>query len=125
MPTEDAGAKTETGIWPNFPEWGIHPAVLVHIEKGLGNQEYFPWRTYQPARVVKLTPYALIERQVGTLESIGELDDIEQPIICLGKNRMRTATQITNMSRYHCEVLTQVGHSSPRESNWDEPRSSL
>ena len=83
---EKAGTKTQTGTWPKTSLRGLHPAVLVLVDKGVGDQQRLPGRHRQATSSVKFASHTLIERQVSALEIVGELDYIKQPITCLSKN---------------------------------------
>jgi len=76
-PSQEARTETRAGAWPETPDRGLHPAVSVLVEKGIRDQQRLPRRTRQPAGSVQFAANALVERKIGALEIVVELDYVQ------------------------------------------------
>jgi hypothetical protein len=60
----------------------MHPAFWILVKKRISDKQGLPRRNWQITAAIKLGSDALVERQVDTLEVVGEFDYIEQSVTC-------------------------------------------
>ena len=77
---KEAGAEAQARVGSKTPLRGLQPAVWIVVQKGIGDQQRRPGWNRQTAASIKLAAHALVERQVGPLQVVGELGNVKPPV---------------------------------------------
>jgi len=83
---QETGSKGQSRGRPQVLRFRLQPACSILIEECVRDPDGGPFRNGQAACPVKLRPHAFVEENIGPLEVVGEFDDVEQAVVCLGKN---------------------------------------
>jgi hypothetical protein len=91
----------------------LDTAVWILVEERIGDEKRPPERNRQPTGSINIRTNTLVEKQVCTLEVVGELDHIGQTVTRLSKNGLRTTSKISKIFCYKCKVSLTSRHFIP------------